>query len=218
MKKRILSLVTLLSLTLSLTVSAQAAMIVDTGIPGTVYDMGLTGSNYGQTKYAGQFVLNQGTVITAVRGYVDTFGGRWSGIVDAAIYGNNTTGRWPLPDVATEFWRGQFSVTNTSYSWEGLSGLNWNLKAGTYWLAIEATTPGFYGKFARNASNYMPWYANFNNGSWNALDKANGLCFQIEGVAGGGSAPVPEPSTYLLFSLGLGGLALWKRRQQRRLM
>jgi hypothetical protein len=29
------------------------------------------------------------------------------------------------------------------------------------------------------------------------------------------NAVVPEPSTYALFSLGLGGLALWKRRQKK---
>ena len=30
-----------------------------------------------------------------------------------------------------------------------------------------------------------------------------------------GTSAVPEPSTYALFSLGLGGLALWKRRQKK---
>ena len=29
------------------------------------------------------------------------------------------------------------------------------------------------------------------------------------------AAPVPEPSTYALFSLGFAGLALWKRRQKK---
>ena len=35
--------------------------------------------------------------------------------------------------------------------------------------------------------------------------------FQLQSA----TAPVPEPSTYALFALGLGGLALWKRRQGR---
>lgn len=32
---------------------------------------------------------------------------------------------------------------------------------------------------------------------------------------GSASSPVPEPSTCVLFSLGLGGLAFWKRRQKK---
>ena len=35
--------------------------------------------------------------------------------------------------------------------------------------------------------------------------------FELQAV----TAPVPEPSSYALFALGLGGLAFWKRRQKK---
>ncbi len=46
--------------------------------------------------------------------------------------------------------------------------------------------------------------------TWGSDTNADFLTVNINGPAA-----VPEPSTYALFSLGLGGLALWKRRRQK---
>ena len=43
-----------------------------------------------------------------------------------------------------------------------------------------------------------------------ATQRLLGACILAIGAAGMMAAAVPEPSTYLLFSFGLAGLAVWR--------
>ncbi len=219
MKKSILSLVTLLTLTLILTVLAQASLLVDTGTPTTRGQIALpfTSGKYGpQYWQAGRFTLNQASTITALQGFMWIYDG-FGGAVDAVIYGETTIDGVNVPDGVIHQ-TAQFSATNPVPSWQGASGLNWNIGAGTYWLAFQPVVGGnTYGGMDYNAPNPLSGYlTSVNSGGWSNVNESfRSAGYRIEGVSGPAPDPVPEPSTYALFSLGFAGLALLKRRQKK---
>ncbi|MEI6323016.1 MAG: hypothetical protein WCP60_07945 [bacterium] len=135
MKKTILLFVTILGFA-----TVRAERIIDTGTPDGSGYADLIGQ-YGGYSYerseAGQFTLTQSYTITGVSGYMANYAG-WAGTVDAVIYGSTLQGSVPVPDINNKFWIGSFSADSpTTASWLGISGMDWNLGAGTYWLAFE---------------------------------------------------------------------------------
>lgn len=186
--------------------TVQAEKIIDTGTPDGSGNADLVGQYSGDIylrSAAGQFTLTQSYTITGVSGYMANYSG-FGGTVDAVIYGTTLQdGSVPVPDINNKLWSGSFSADSISASWLGISALDWNLGAGTYWLAFEPAGSTFYGWMPTVAPNSLANYATgINNGTANYSQAGTpGIGIQIDGIAS-----VPEPTTYAL--LGLGGLAL----------
>ncbi len=209
MKKSILSIITLLMLTLSLAVAAQASLLFDTGTPTTGPGVDLISPSFESVYQAGRFTLAQAATITAVQGHMWTYHG-YNGIVNAVIYGDKLVGNDYFPD-GVVYQTGSFSATPSS-SWQGASGLNWNFGAGTYWLAFQPEG-NFFGGMYKNVPTPLSGYAVKYGQDWVAADGSLG--FRIEGNSGPTPDPVPEPSTYALFCIGLGMFGYARKRMNK---
>ena len=107
------------------------------------------------------------------------------------------------------------SVTYTADGWSGASGLGWQLGAGTYWLAVEASADPSSVSFlqlptgATPASTGVAFYSGAD--SYAALDASNAFGLRIDSVAA-----VPEPSSLALMLGGLGAVGWAGRRNATR--
>jgi hypothetical protein len=173
--------VAVLSMVLLLQVSAadvsQAAFVVDTGEPPT----GLPDPPFLDLNYAGEFTLPGATVITGIEHFMLV---ESAGLINLRIYGDGGDGPG-----------GYIRATGNRYyvaggpGWRGISGLDWALPAGTYWVAVEPQFGGtLVGRTYKGAPNPLlneartlwqgsPWY---DIDSWD-------LGWRIEGTAAPGS-------------------------------
>lgn len=111
--------------------------------------------------------------------------------------------------------QGQVQQTSATYlqdGWNGVSGLNWSLAAGSYWLAVEV------GDGANSATSLMAStgatpaaeaVATYVGGQrYQAATAADTFGLQIT------AAPVPEPDQWALLLAGLGTCAILRARRQ----
>lgn len=192
---------------------AQSALLVDTG-PGPA---GLPGNLWvfnGGDKLAGQFTLATDTSIGSIQGWmgIDTF--VTSGFnFDIHIYSD----LHGLPELSM-FSGSAFAAAPTNvpageeygFDWHGLSGLNWNLAPGTYWVTFEGTNPIQSALMPGPSVNPLARYSTntvVTNGAWVAADDLK-LGIRIEG------SPVPIPSAIWLLGSGLFGLIGFAARRQ----
>jgi hypothetical protein len=176
-------------------VPAQAAYVVDTGLPDTSQPS--TSLRYGSSGiqfHAASFSLAYATNISSIETYLE------------AIYPVNGQATFSLtPDGATPgtpFFSQTFQTTQGT-GWMGLTGLDLDLAAGTYWLIL--TTDGSYGLgIFRFPSSPLPRYLVTHTGtpegdgfSWG---DASTKAYRIGGVSA-----VPEPASWALM---IGGFAL----------
>ena len=98
----------------------HAGYIVNTGTPVGGPDWSLANYQY----FGGEFTVANASVINGIDGYFRTLTG---GIMDFAVHadGGNVPG-------AILFTKPEAIAANTALDWHGVSGLNWNLDAGTY--------------------------------------------------------------------------------------
>jgi len=208
-----------LTTTLVLSTTANAATIVDTGVIACD-DNRCGGSTLSSVlnpddKWSARFSLNTNTTITDMNAWVNAF---WN--IDTtftmALYGDNFTS----PDITNEIFSQDVLVTDKVFEdsmnsqWQGLSNLNLNLDAGSYWLSLELRDGNDYdgyiptGEFG--ALNAVDTYAFFNpsNGSW-VEDSTSDFAFQIAGNI----STVPVPAAVWLFGSGLVGLVGFARRK-----
>jgi hypothetical protein len=191
MKKSILSLVALLTLTFTLAVSAQAALIVQTsGSNSVTVD---TTNNLTWYHTLTDFTsMNLSQQMTGIANLNSANGG--SG------YFNLTD--WHMATLAE------------------VTGLFTSNSGATLWSSFAGPSGFWFARYDGPADGGNPDAFVFSNGnagyvgSTSPIDQT-GTWLSTLAVSGGGPAAVPEPSTYALFSLGLGGLALWKRRQKK---
>jgi len=178
---------------------AQSAVLVDTGTSSEPGGYSFSNSQY----FAGEFTLAQSQVIDSIAGYFSTR----SGSVTISLYQDGGA----VPGVATSF-SSTLATTAGDLAWNGVSGLNWSVGAGTYWVAFvpnfsvsggeaDASMPGF-------SPNPLSSYAYFdsNSSTWIATSYAVGV--RIESAAA-----VPEPSALMMYGVGIIGLGFMARRK-----
>ena len=205
--------------------SLTAAVIVDTG-PGTATGFGAALGNVGplhNQALAGQFTLSSVNEITSISGWINaSFQG---GGLDIAI--NSDLNSFP----GSALFQGSIHLDGSSVpGWERLSGLDWRLGSGTYWVVFSSPDlmgymPGLSQEInsavpISSLSNYASTDTKQMPLSWHLFLKSNDglpLVDHAFGVQISGNdittlTPVPEPSTYGMFaSLSLMGLAIRKR-------
>jgi hypothetical protein len=197
------------------TVAAQADLIIDTGpVSGGSY----TGGNalYKYQWLAGQFSLTQSYTITQVLGLIGYSGSHGGGI--KAVIRSDVSG---LPGVEVQ--HQSFTTSNPGFNtWQGTSGLSWDLQAGTYWLAFEVDASStFDGAMTSSATNPLQHYAVANTywryGTYSAPTVADYFISSSGGpnlgmMVYGDPAPVPLPGPLFLLGAGLLRLAHCRRR------
>jgi len=209
----------------------EAAYIIDTG-PGTVTGNSLgRGTNWFQ-YLSGQFTVEEGYTasISGIEGWMfgvndeDIFTG--DNELTIAIYGTETYSHpWPVatlprPDVDNEYYYTTFvgpyksETGDPAPDWHGVGGLDWDLDAGTYWVAFEAR-PGqdFSGSMQYTVPAPMDIYAYYTLGNPGYYKELTGKTwgFRIEGLVTPSTVPIPGA----VWLLGTGFVALLGLRMKK---
>jgi hypothetical protein len=176
---------------------AQASNIVDTGTPG---GWGLT---FDKTQYfAGEFSLLDDSIINGIQGYFGTAAGN----VGISVLSN-------LGDLpGSVLYSANLATTAGSAAWRGVSGLDWSLAAGAYWVAFTPDFTSAYNEITMGAPTPLLAYAQHRDfGDWESPIDNLSLGVRIDAVAAA-AADVPEPTSIALCALGLAGLVVARRR------
>ena len=153
MRKKMVFLI-LFAVTLTMSSISFADYIVDTGEP-TIPPGGGGVTIYSNQWLAAKFSIDKSYTITNIQGFIVVYSG---GFLDIVIY----EGDDEIPNIKNEIYHSTFSIPSAqAANWCGLSNLEWELEAGTYWVAFEARTPGFEGGMITSSPNPLgdeAWY------------------------------------------------------------
>jgi len=202
--KNLTSLAGIALLAISLSQQAQADVIVDTGTPSGIGYAPLTFD--GGDWLAAEFTTTQSWDIGSIAGYINGIDSNQAGnTFTITIYDGNTP---PKPGTTNQEFSQQ--ATFTGNGWNGLSGLNWNLAAGTYWLAFEIgpNNDTFQGNMPVSTANPLST-ASYDGLSTGGYQAATGAGNDI-GVT---ISSVPVPPSLLLFVSGLFALGRFGKRK-----
>lgn len=199
--------------------TADAAVIVDTGAFYCASGAGTQcgGSTlYHDQSLAAKFSLQGVTNVTDIFGWLNVGPGSGNSLT-IALYGD----AGQVPDIGRELYSRAFSImptgTGDGYSneWQGLSGINWLLNPGSYWIAFEvrpgqdywgSMPTGEFGAPNPLSDEAFHYYA---NSGWIEADSLN-LGLRVNGDL---VAPVPIPAAALLFGSALLPFGIVARRR-----
>jgi hypothetical protein len=179
-----------LAVLLSLTGTAKAVYVVDTGRPADM-TVGSFAASIGSTpggtiSSAGVFSISSLTTISEIQGFMQVGG---AGTLAVSLHAGSPAG--PLL-----FSAHRAVVTSPSYPFEGvgISGLNWTVTAGTY--AVTFGSPdGFMASMPWGAPTPLGEEWQGFNGNWSRFDQMN-LGVRVSAV--------PEVAPHALLCGGLG--------------
>ncbi len=196
--RKLLMVLSTLTLCLALAGVAGATLILDTG-PNAVVDYAWELSS--AQWLAGKFTTTQAWNFGAMQGDIETIA---AGLVNITIY----SGDGSAPGTAL-FTKSFMSEPAGWTDWQGTTGYAGTLPAGDYWISFEvpgsSTFVGGMGWVTPPASPMaLEAYNDFDGTGWNNYPLY--LSARIEGF------PVPVPGAVWLLSSGLIGLAGWKRK------
>lgn len=180
-------------------VDARADVLVDTYNPGTTVDSFPIGLTYNFSR-AVQFSTTTSITIDSVLAAISYSAGTPTISVGVMSQGSNG-----LPTDSFLY----KAVLDKPVANISLSGLNWALDAGTYWLAA-IPDPGFQGSWAAAFNPVKP-----------ALNAATAIDFNLPRHWSASSistaiqitTAVPEPETYAMMLAGLAMLGFVARRR-----
>jgi hypothetical protein len=213
--RKIASLLAPVFAALSWGTPASSAVLIDTGAPPPGSSLGWTLA-IEQSLYA-QFTLTDSTVITAIEALM----GGEAQTVTIGIYANNSVpGLDDLPG-GTPFLSAKFQDVATpfdAFTWQGVSGLDWSLAPGTYWVGFSGNAdPHAIGSIGGggimgNAPHPLgPEAYTDPHGTLSRADFYN-LALRID--AADPASAVPEPASWLTMILGLGLVGAASRRRR----
>ncbi|MDH5513003.1 MAG: VPLPA-CTERM sorting domain-containing protein, partial [Gammaproteobacteria bacterium] len=204
---------------LIITPTAVGATLIDTGQPDTSQTSGGY-SVFSQQFLAGRIDLAQSSVVTGIEAYMGD--GGTGGTATIVLYPQTVSDIWnlPIPDTGVEQFSQTFTVSDITdpvngLGWQGAYGLDWNLAAGSYWIAFEVrqgqTYDGHFptlGPVPSPLPDYAWWYEP--NGAWrNDTLSSNKWGLRVYGEP---LSAVPVPASAWLFLSGVGMLAASIRR------
>lgn len=181
------------SLALIFAANANAALVVDTGAPDNTGGFTVSDAQY----LAGQVTFNQALTLNSIETYLKAdlstdVGAKFT----IALYSDNNNHVGDAISSATAIFSGN--------GWNGVSALNWNLDAGTYWIGIEENNGENFLAVQNVVSPLAKTaYADFGN----YATSANAIQFALRVDA------VPETDTYAMLLAGLGIMGLVARRR-----
>jgi len=198
--KKIISLAGIALLAMTLAQQAKAGMIVDTGAPdNTGFLVSLASGSW----MAAEFTTTQSWQVDSFKAYIT--GANNGDTFHVSIYDNNKN----LPDFNSQLLTQQTAFIRDG--WNGLTGLNYTLGAGTYWVAFEVSgSDNLQGILPVKVANPLAHLASYDGISTN-YSPVTGSAYNF-GVQ---ISAVPVPPSLLLFASGLfamGGRRLIKRQ------
>lgn len=179
---------------------AQADPILDTGAGTTSSSTATTIA--GSRSLAGYFDLANDVTVDGIYGWI---GGDEGARLTANIYSEIDF----VP--AKQLFSTSF-VNRGMIGWQGVDSLQWNLKAGSYWVVFSAADPDSSSFMPGGASEPLAAYLRGSEGNWRRLREQN-LGIRLTGTSGGA---VPEPAAWamLIGGFGLAGGAIRTRRKR----
>jgi hypothetical protein len=191
-------------LTVLLATAVPAMLIVDTGVPTA----GPGGALFGWQWFYGQFTTSQDYIVTDVFGYID--GATYDGYPVKLTLSSDSSGGLGTTLFSQDF------IPPYGPGWQGVSGVSWNLAAGTYWVGFEVHNPESY--FSGNMVSDPPqpldkcgmWYRTIYepNFTWTEY-YTGGIGLQIYGDP---VSSAPLPGGIPLLGSGLAILWLWRKK------
>lgn len=182
---------------------SKAALIIDTGEPN------VSGWNYYEVStsigLAAEFVLLEDFTITGVQGWIANLGGvDYTNYLRISLHDDDSINS----DIPGSVLFSEALILDIPYledGWHGLSGLDLDLQAGTYWLSFMGDAQSTYMGMEVSPPDVLPFALSINAAWYPQSDNPNGIGIRVYGERQG--QVVPEPSTMLLLSLGMLGLA-----------
>lgn len=171
---------------------AQAALAIDTGVPtDTSRALAVDGTDW----IAGEVAFASPSVIQGIQAYLnDNWGG---GSFTLALYGETATGK---VGALLQSWSASFGTASGAAGWNGVSGLNYGVAAGKYWVGVEVQGGDSFSGFAPETPPApLAKYA-FNDGSYAGYQPMS-ASFGLQVSA------VPEPASLAMMLAGLGLVA-----------
>ena len=202
-----------LAATLMFGAQAQAATIVDTGTPtsGLIGSLMLDGTNWMAGKIT---VAAANPVIQSIQAYLTDMGnisdistGRQFSI---SLYNDSSNKVGSLVTGGT--WKGSFSAASGDFAWSGVTGLNFAVAAGSYWVGLEIQDgDSFVGGAPIAPPNPLSKYAFNSDGgaSGYAVSSNPTYAFGLQVTA------VPEPEAFAMLLAGLAVVGAASRRRSR---
>ncbi|MDE2595024.1 MAG: hypothetical protein KGL57_12380, partial [Burkholderiales bacterium] len=147
--------------TLPLQAHASGSLTVNTAVPtGSL----IMSNNVDSTDWlAERFTVSASTQIDSINAYLlsaDTSGADIGKTFTIALYGDSTYAgkllpslNFGLPNHGQLF---QTSATYTADGWNGSSGLNWSIAAGSYWVALEVGSDPSNASFLQAPTGAQP--------------------------------------------------------------
>jgi len=201
MRKKITSLIALAFMATAASQAFAGALTTDTPTGDLVGGLIVDASNW----IAGQISFSQASQIQSIQAYLNDQG-NGGGSFTVALYQDSAT---HLPGSLMKSWSGSFTTASGTSAWNGVSGLNYDIGVGKYWVAFEIQGGDTFGGVAPGTlSDPLAKYA-FNAGGYEGY-QAMSQTFGVQVAA------VPEPETYALMLAGLGLLATVARRRNAR--
>ena len=201
--------------------AASAALIIDTGAPvalGSGWSLFGTGASF--QFLAAKFSLVSVTTITGIEGFIGSgAGGTFHiGLADGADAPRNTVD-------AGGFYTKRATAGVSEGAWYGISGVNWSLAAGDWWVYF-AVLPNGHAMNTEGGDDtltgYMPKpapnplldeaFISQSTGGWLGSDSLDIGVRIYDNTIGG----VPEPAAWALMICGFGmaGAMIRRRRVQ----
>lgn len=212
MKRNLVTIILSIAIVFAFHHKVNAEFLVDTGQPVSTSSYDVDSDQW----LASEFSIDSTYTLTDIHGFMRT---NYSGTplteayLTLAIYGDGGA----VPNMGNELYNQAFSVqTDDTGNWYGLSGLDWTLSQGSYWLAFEVREgQDFAGAMHYSSPNPLEneafWTVNY---STDPTYISQGLDIGVRIQSN--IAVVPEPVSSALFIIGgatLGFRRFMKKRK-----